>query len=169
MFYFSRDVLSSVKNFQLPPYSFSPVDVERFTGLWYEVAKSPNQFERGCDYATAEYLAPSSNPNALFDVVNTCYQGNQPTRTVRGYAKATVIPFAFSVVFPPMSGVLTLLPNYIVAWVSKEYERAVIITPIGNVWFLSRTKHISEEEYEEMLSYVPFPSWRARVVRNQIL
>lgn len=158
----------SAQEFQLPPYAFAPVDIEKFAGFWYEIARTPNPFERGCDYATAEYTIKDGDE---IEVINTCYQGNKVTREVKGIAKRTLLPFALSVRFPTIwgeVGILGFLPNYFIAWVSSDYQRSVIISPLGNVWFLSRTKYISQEQYKEMLSYVPFTIVRSKVVPNKI-
>ena len=165
-------VSKGLKEFNLPPDSFQAVDLEKFSGSWYEVARSPNVFERGCDYSVAEYtIVKRDNDIVGYDVMNTCYSNGTPSRSIKGVAKVSMLPYAFCVSFPPVS--FSIIPNYIVAWVSssinQKYQRAVILSPLGNVWFLSRSKQISDGEYEEMLAYVPFSFLRARIHRNTII
>jgi apolipoprotein D and lipocalin family protein len=50
--------------------SVPKVDLSRYTGRWFEIAKYPNRFERKCDSnATATY---SLRSDGKISVVNTC-------------------------------------------------------------------------------------------------
>ena len=41
--------------FKSKPTSANKVDIEKYAGKWYEIARYPNSFEKNCDYATATY------------------------------------------------------------------------------------------------------------------
>ena len=43
--------MSSAQELQTIPY----VDLERYAGLWYEIASYPQRFQEGCTATTAEY------------------------------------------------------------------------------------------------------------------
>mgnify|MGYP003704204497 CR=1 FL=1 len=46
------------------------LDVPRYLGVWYEIAKYPNRFQRQCTGdTTAQY---SANPDGSLQVVNRC-------------------------------------------------------------------------------------------------
>ena len=50
------------------------VDLNRYVGRWYEIAKIPNRFLKKCAYGTtAEY---SLREDGRVDVVNSCYKAN---------------------------------------------------------------------------------------------
>ncbi len=68
-----------------PMTTHGPVDLERYQGLWYEIARFPNRFEEGCAGVTAEY---SLNADGTVKVVNTCRQGSVdgPVETAEGVA-----------------------------------------------------------------------------------
>ena len=113
-----------------------PVDVERYQGLWYEIARFPNRFEEGCVGVTAEY---SLNEDGSVRVLNTCVEGalDGPISTAEGVATTTSpANDKLSVSFVPW------LPfargDY---WIlDTDYEVAVIGTPSGSVgWVLART------------------------------
>jgi ribosome-associated protein len=55
------------------PEPAKPVELKRYAGLWYEIARYDNSFERGCEGVTAEY---SLLPDGLVRVVNTCREGS---------------------------------------------------------------------------------------------
>ena len=62
------------------------VEVNRFLGRWYEIARYPNSFEEGCTGVTAEYGVRDDNS---ITVTNTCIEGSLdgPVRTIEGYAE----------------------------------------------------------------------------------
>ena len=45
------------------------LDLSRYLGTWYEIARFPNNFEIGCEGVTAEY---SALPEGRIKVVNSC-------------------------------------------------------------------------------------------------
>ena len=45
------------------------VDLVRFAGFWYEIARYPNHFQKGCLGSTATY---SLRDDGEIDVVNAC-------------------------------------------------------------------------------------------------
>lgn len=66
-----------------------PVDLERYLGLWYEIGRYENSFERGCEGVTAHY---AGRPDGAIEVVNTCHVGSLtgPVRDARG--RAHIVP-----------------------------------------------------------------------------
>ena len=113
-----------------------PVDLERYQGLWYEIARFPNRFEEGCTGVTAEYTL---TPDGSVRVVNTCRQGalDGPVEIAEGVATSnsaendkllvTFVPW-----LPFAKGDYWILDT--------DYEVAVIGAPSGSTgWVLART------------------------------
>lgn len=132
-----------------PPLAVVPgVDLSRYAGKWYEIAKYPNRFQRGCAGATAEYtLAPDGK---RVDVVNRCREiESGKERSVRG--KARVVDPATNAklsvtFFWPFSG------DYWILAVGEEYEYAVVGTPDRKyLWFLARTETIGDDLYGRLV------------------
>lgn len=69
------------------PEPAKPVDLSRYLGKWYELARYENRFERGCQGVTAEYVA---RPDGLIDVINSCELELGERKVSRGRAK--VVP-----------------------------------------------------------------------------
>lgn len=69
-----------------PPQPAKAVELDRYLGLWYEVARYDMRFEKGCEGVTAEY---SKRPDGLIRVLNTCHQGavDGPVKSSEGKAK----------------------------------------------------------------------------------
>lgn len=132
-----------------PPLAVVPsVDLSRYAGTWYEIAKYPNRFQRGCVGATAEYtLLPDGK---RVEVVNRCREiDTGKERSVRG--KARVVDPATNAklsvtFFWPFSG------DYWILAVGTEYEYAVVGTPDREyLWFLARTPAIGDDLYGRLV------------------
>lgn len=59
-----------LKNEASQQLSTESIDLKKYYGKWFEVARLPNEFESKCSSATAEYIPIDGNS---FKVVNTCY------------------------------------------------------------------------------------------------
>ena len=62
------------------------VDLDRYLGTWYEIARYPHRFQAGCVASTARY---TRNPDGRIRVENECREGalNGPVRRVTGVAR----------------------------------------------------------------------------------
>ena len=117
------------------PEPAKPVDLELYLGLWYELGRLPNRFERGCEGVTAEYAVSSSG---IIDVVNTCREGSPAgTRRIsRGRAKIIAgcgnakLKVSF---FGPF-----YLGNYWVLDHADDYAWSIVGEPSGRfLWILA--------------------------------
>src|SRR3954469_16364143 len=61
------------------------VDLQRYLGKWYEIARYPNRFERECvsDVSAMYLLREDGN----IQVVNACRRSDRKIKESRGYAK----------------------------------------------------------------------------------
>jgi len=121
------------------------VDIERYMGTWYEIAKFPQRFEDGLVGITATY---SLLPNGKVKVLNSGYVGdfNGKLRTAKGKAwvvdKKTNAKLKVSF-FWPFAG------DYWIIELGKNYEYAVISENSRKyLWILSRTPQMDESVYE---------------------
>ncbi|HET6145258.1 MAG TPA: lipocalin family protein [Candidatus Acidoferrales bacterium] len=127
------------------------VDLNRYAGRWYEIARYPNKFETKCARdVTAEY-APKENGDIR--VVNSCTA--QDGRAVRSVGTAKVadtstnakLKVAF---FWPFYG------KYWVLDVGDKYDYAVVGEPGRDyLWILSRTPAMPDAVYEKILNRLP--------------
>jgi len=117
------------------PQPAKPVDLERYLGRWYELARYENRFERGCEGVTAEY---SQRPDGMIGVLNTCREGapDGKARAAEGRAKVVEgsdgakLKVAF---FGPFFG------DYWVLDRADDYSWAIVGEPSGRfLWILSR-------------------------------
>ena len=129
-----------------------PVDLNQFQGVWHEVARSPNLFQRNCCSTTAEYRV---NCDGSVSVINRCATRNGQCKTISGTALATngcnnQLVVSFPVPFGRVAE-RRGRANYIIHYVSPDYQRAVVGTPRGRlVWLLSRTPQLSGDELQQL-------------------
>ena len=123
------------------------VDLSRYAGRWYEIARLPNRLEKKCaDSVTATYTLRS---DGKVDVVNRCRKANGEYTTAKGKAKIVdkktnaKLKVTF---FWPFYG------DYWILDLGPNYEYAVVGAPNRDyLWILSRTPQLDEELYQRLL------------------
>jgi apolipoprotein D and lipocalin family protein len=124
------------------------VDVERYMGTWYEIAKIPFKFEEGLVGITANYTLL---PNGKVKVLNKGYvkDFNGKEKVAKGTAivvdKKTNAKLKVSFFWP-------FAADYWIIELGKDYEYAAVGQESRRfLWILSRTPQMDETLYEELL------------------
>ena len=128
------------------------VDLNRYLGMWYEIASYPSWFQKGCTASTAEYSLLS---DGKIQVINRCHKDSLegPLKVSKG--KAEVVDAATNAklkvwFFWPFKG------NYWIIDLSPDYQWAVVGEPSRKyLWILSRTPTMDEAVYQEILERLP--------------
>ncbi|GAB4314628.1 MAG: lipocalin family protein [Candidatus Sumerlaeia bacterium] len=124
-----------------PPPVELYVDLDRYAGHWYEIARYPNRFERGCVGVTADYTL---REDGRLTVVNQCWKGSfsGKRRRVRGLARVvdtesnSRLKVSF---FRPFWG------DYWIVMLDPDYQWAVVSDPNRKyLWILSRHKTMDD-------------------------
>jgi len=117
-----------------------PVDLARYAGLWYELARMPTRFQDPKSVSTAEYTV---RPDGKVGVQNTAYVGDKRSAQISG--TATVADGAANDrLRVRFGGLLKFIPvakqgNYWVIDLKDDYSMALVGTPDrSNLWLLSR-------------------------------
>ncbi len=127
------------------------VDVERYMGLWYEIARYPTSFQKDCEGTTAEYTL---REDGRVNVLNTCRFGTKDRKPRSAEAVARVMEGSngarIFVNFAPIP-----LPagrgNYWIIYLDADYQHALVGEPSGRfLWMLSRTPTVTPEVREEL-------------------
>ncbi len=128
-----------------PLQTVAKVDLNRYLGNWYEVARLPNRFEKNCICATANYsLRNGETLEGGIKVVNTCRKESNPELTKSVTGKAWVSDTETNaklkvMFFWPFRG------DYWVIELGDNYEYAVVGEPKrGFLWILSRTQKMEQ-------------------------
>jgi apolipoprotein D and lipocalin family protein len=123
------------------------VDLTRYVGRWYEIARLPNGFQKKCaDTVTAVY---TMRANGKIEVINRCRKASGEYATAKGKAKIVdkktnaKLKVTF---FWPFYGdywILDLGPNYDYAVVGEPGRKYL--------WVLSRSPRMDEALYQQLL------------------
>jgi apolipoprotein D and lipocalin family protein len=133
------------------------VEVDRYMGKWYEIARFPQSFQRNCGATTAEYKLRA---DGRVDVINSCKRIDKPGKIQDARAIARVVDTQsnakLSVSFVPILRQFGFFGgDYWILELGDDYEYAVVGSPNRNtLWFLSRTAVMNAELYQDLLERV---------------
>lgn len=142
----------------LPVTAVPDVDLDRYCGTWYEIARLPNKFQRKCaSNTTAEYIR---QPDGKIKVINRCRTADGGLKEAEGIAKKAdkngsnaklKVRFA-----PSWLGWLSFVwGNYWVIDLAPDYSYTVVGEPSRKyLWILSRTPHMETEVYDGIIERV---------------
>jgi apolipoprotein D and lipocalin family protein len=122
------------------------VDLARYAGRWYEVARFPVWFQEGCVAVTADY---DLRPDGTVGVLNSCRQGalDGPVETAAATARSVDASNARLKV--RFSRWIPIEGDYWVIFLDPDYSTAVVAVPSGSAgWILSRTPQIAPDKLE---------------------
>ncbi|GAB4234544.1 MAG: lipocalin family protein [Acidobacteriota bacterium] len=124
------------------------VDLTRYAGVWYEVARLPNRFQRKCFRdTTAEYTL---RPNGELTVVNRCYTQEGKLKEAKGRAKVVdrTTNRRLKVSFVRLLGISLFWGDYWILALDPDYRWALVGSPDRKYgWVLSRKPVSSEEQW----------------------
>jgi apolipoprotein D and lipocalin family protein len=124
------------------------VDVKRYMGTWFEIARFPQRFEKGLVGVTANYTLL---PNGNVRVLNTGHKQNLDGKLKTAKGKAKVVDASTNAklkvsFFWPFAG------DYWILELGKDYEYAVVGDESRKyLWILSRTPQMDEAAYNGLL------------------
>lgn len=133
------------------PQPTKPIDIDRFMGRWYEIARTPNPNQKDCWAATMEW----ARKNDRFSFVQTCRRGSPdgPAKVWQGAARIADPRTRAKLDLTFLGGVIR--QEYWVLDRADDYSWAVVGTPGGNyVWLFSRKPAVSAAERERLLQRV---------------
>lgn len=139
---------------QQPLRVVAPVDLARYTGKWYEIARLPNKFQAACaGDVVARYTA---RPDGRFDVTNQCRTADGELKEARGIARKADrrSDAVLQVRFAP--AILSFLPmvwgDYWIIGLETDYSWAVVGEPERKyLWILSRSPRMTPAAYDRAL------------------
>jgi apolipoprotein D and lipocalin family protein len=132
------------------PLNVAPaVDLGRFQGTWYEIAKLPRTTQADCTGTVASYRL---QPNGDFDVESHCHLGqlDGPVKsmTATGKVPDPAVPAKLALNFGGFYG------DYWILAVGQNYEFALVGHPSREyLWILSRTPKLGGDELAAALTH----------------
>ncbi len=137
-----------------PLQPIDALDVPRYMGRWFEIAKYPNWFQLHCVANTsAEYRLL---PDGTVEVINQCKRKDGSKEQAIGSARQIGKPTSpkLEVRFAPQW--TSFLPfvwgDYWVIDLDADYQLAAVSEPLReHLWVLSRTPEVDPVAYESLL------------------
>ena len=109
--------------FLSPIFANTPIDIKKFSGLWYEIARVENSFQTSCVASSIEYKLQQDNSYAKLE-------NNQ--------------------LF--MKYFFIFRTSYKIEYLN-DYKTAVVVNDnYSNLWIMSRTPNIDKNELEKILN-----------------
>lgn len=138
-----------------PLVTIPSLDVPRYMGTWFEIAKYPNRFQKMCVADTrAEYQL---QPAGTVQVTNRCRMANGEMNAAVGEARqiGPATSPKLEVRFAPAW--LSLLPfvwgNYWVIDLDEAYQLVAVGEPKREfLWILSRTPTVNAAAYDALVT-----------------
>ena len=122
------------------------LDLNRYQGTWYEIARLPNSFEKNLSSVTATYTIKA---NGKIEVINRGYKNGDKLKSIKGTAWVpnAAYPGRLKVrFFWPFAG------DYYVIFIDENYQVALVGSPSRNfLWILARQPEIDEATYKNYL------------------
>lgn len=140
----------------------SYVELEKYLGKWYEIARLPAKFQEGCDETTATYTLLK---DGRISVINECTK-NGKIKKAKG--KAKIVEKSSNAKLK----VTFFWPFYGDYWIIKlgnNYNYSVVGTPDRKyLWILNRTPQMDDKLYSQLTEYIKSKGFDAnRLIRTR--
>ena len=137
-------LISSCSKSYAPLETVPHVDLQKYTGRWYEIAALPQRFEKGCHCVYAEYIL---NPDGFVEVYNFCRKGGPTGKVSDITGKAFPVEGSNNSklkvqFFWPFKG------DYWILELDPDYQHVLVGSPDReSLWILSRTPVLEDAVY----------------------
>jgi len=131
------------------------VDLARYAGQWYEIARFPNRFQKRCaGEVTAQYTL---QPNGKISVLNRCRLENGGQIQAEGVARVvgkgqpnSILKVRFAPAF--LSFIPQVWGDYQIIALSPDYTYALVGDPAREyLWILSRSPQMDDATYNRFV------------------
>jgi apolipoprotein D and lipocalin family protein len=129
------------------------VDLNKYAGLWYEIAKIPNSFQDHCAYGTtAEYKLLNDGE---IQVINKCYNSDGKPDIAEGLAKVVdkKTNSKLEVSFFSILGFRPFWGDYWIIGLDDNYQWVMVGSPNRKYgWILSRTPSLPKDTMQKIFT-----------------
>ncbi|MGB5792667.1 lipocalin family protein [Poseidonibacter sp.] len=139
---------------QKAPKAVEFVDAKKFSGLWYEIARTYNSFEKDCVAASVEYILEEKSE---FEVTNRCfhttmegelikYEGSAQSSNNKDINNINTINITYFWIFTK---------EYSIIYIDKNYSTAIMADKdMKNVWIMNRKPFLEKEKLQNAVSFL---------------
>ena len=147
------------------------VELDRYLGVWYEIARKPLHFQKKCDHDITAIYTLNENGNVVIE--NRCYSKNGTLNQAMGEAFIENPPFNSKLKVSFLPEGIRWLPvgrgDYWILKIDEDYQTVLIDEPERKyMWVLSRTAHPDEAVIQHYLDYAKTLGYRLNdVIRSK--
>lgn len=132
------------------------VQLDKYLGQWYEIARKPMYFEKKCDRDITATYSLNEKGNVVVD--NRCYDNQGQLRQSIGEAFIANAPFNSKLKVSFLPSFIRWMPvargNYWILKIDTDYQTVLVGEPSRKyLWVLSRTATPSPQVVDEYLKY----------------
>ena len=130
------------------------VDLKKYSGKWFEIARYPNKFQKQCvGNTTATY---TTKTNGKIEVLNQCLKNDGLVEDAKGEARIVdkTTNAKLEVRFAPkfLSFISAVWGDYWIIYLDDEYQNVAIGDPKREYfWILSRQAKMDDATYQSIL------------------
>jgi apolipoprotein D and lipocalin family protein len=151
----SAIVLARAAQSKRPLRVVSEVDLARYAGHWYEIARFPNRFQKRCvGEVTAQYTL---QPSGKISVLNRCRLESGEQIQAEGVARVagkgqpnSILKVRFAPAF--LSFIPQVWGDYQIIALAPDYTYALVGDPSREyLWILSRSLQMDDATYNQLV------------------
>lgn len=146
------------------PQPAKPVDLNRYLGRWYELARYEAGFQKDCEAVTADY---SLRDDGLIGVLNRCRQGAVDGPVKQAEARARIVEGSDNAKLKVSFFGPFYVGDYWVLDHADDYSWSIVGEPSGRyLWILSREARPGAETRQALRSRVQALGYELSLLRE---
>jgi apolipoprotein D and lipocalin family protein len=137
------------------PPTVARLELARYQGTWYEIARLPMWFQRDCLRSQATYGILESGD---VSVLNECDTASGGKESIRGRARSVDAKTNARLEVRFDNWFAAFIPsqpqgNYWVLYLDEAYQTVIVGTPDrDNLWIMARTPELDEARYTKLVA-----------------
>ncbi len=137
------------------PPAVARVELDRYQGTWYEIARLPMWFQRDCLRSQATYGLLESGEVSVLNECDTVSGGKE---SIRGRARSVDAQTNAKLEVRFDNWFAVFIPsqpqgNYWVLYLDEAYTTVIVGTPDReNLWIMARTPELDEARYTKLVA-----------------
>ena len=155
--------INSCKMSISPLETAAEINLEKYSGKWYDIAHFPASFLKGCDNITAEYSLTGKNYVGVF---NRCIKNQSKEKSIRG--KAFIVKGSNNAKLK-VQFFWPIRADYWILSLDENYQYAVIGGPSRSyAWILARTPDPDEAVIKSMMDFLKRNGFRTEQMERTV-
>ena len=151
LFIISITATQASSDYLKTPNAVDYVNIEKFSGLWYEIARTYNRFEKDCVGASVEYTLVE---DLKYDIKNRCFNTTFNGKIIEynGTAKPSDGKNMSKI---DMTYFWIFAKEYKIIYLDEHYNTAVLVdTDMESIWIMHRKPFMKKEKLASIVKFL---------------